>query len=82
VAVGKTFSVRWWMLVVAIVIGTLIGFYLQRFVPTAPYFRNIVSVGFNFQDFNLLVVDFGLKFYLHVNLGTLIGGIVGLWLAR
>ena len=81
-AIGKYGSKRWWMLIVSIVIGTLIGIYLQGFASTASYFRNIVSVGFNFRDVNLAVIDFGLKFYFHANLGTLIGGIAGLWIIR
>ncbi|HCA40970.1 MAG TPA: hypothetical protein DEP01_05415 [Aminobacterium sp.] len=81
-ALGRSGNVRWWMLIICIIIGTLLGFYLQKFTLTAPYFRNIISIGFDLHDVRLAIMDFGLKFYLHCNVGTLIGGIVGLWIAR
>lgn len=73
---------RWWYVIVSILVGTLLGLYLQRFQTTAPFMRDILPVGFNLQDVDLGVVTFGVKFGFRCNLGTIVGGVVGLWLSR
>ena len=75
-------SARWWIIVASLVLGSLLGVYLQKFALTEPYFRDILSTGFNVSDVNLAFADFGFRFSLRCNLGTLIGGVFGLWAAR
>ncbi len=75
-------SVKWWIIIASLIIGTLTGFYLQRFALTAPYFKDILSTGFDLADVHLGFVDFGVKLWFRWNLGTLIGGVVGIWAAR
>ena len=75
-------SARWWIIIASLVLGSLLGVYLQRFALTEPYFRDILSTGFNVPEVNLAFADFGFRFSLRCNLGTLIGGVFGLWAAR
>ncbi len=75
-------SVKWWIIVASLIIGTISGLYLQRFALTEPFFRDILSTGFSLTDVHLGFVDFGLKVWLRWNLGTIIGGVVGIWVAR
>lgn len=79
---GAHSSVKWWIIVASLVLGSLLGVYLQRFSLTEPYFRDILSTGFNVSDVNLAFADFGFRFSLRCNLGTILGGVVGLWAAR
>ncbi|MBL3540175.1 hypothetical protein [Aminivibrio sp.] len=75
-------SGRWWVIIASLVLGSLLGVYLQRFALTEPYFRDILSAGFNVSEVNLAFADFGFRFFLRCNLGTLVGGVFGLWAAR
>jgi hypothetical protein len=79
---GSGSSFRWWIIVAALVIGSISGLYLQRFPLTEPFFKDILSTGFDLKDVHLGFADLGLKLYLRWNLGTLIGAVVGLWAAR
>ena len=74
--------VKWWVMIASLLIGTLFGGDLQRFALTAPFFKDILSTGFTLTDVQLGFADLGLKFYLRWNLGTIIGGVVGIWAAR
>jgi hypothetical protein len=73
---------RWWIFFACTVLGTFLGIFFQRFDVTASLFRNLIDLGFDLKDLNLLAADLGFRFYLHMNLGTFLGGAVGLWLAR
>ena len=71
---------KWLILVIALIIGTLSGMYLERFPILKPYFGKFFSPGFDIADLDLAFADFSMKFYFHCNLGTLIGGILGIWI--
>lgn len=75
-------SVKWWIIVAFVIIGTLLGVYLQRFSLTEPFFKDILSTGFTVTDVNLGFADFGFRFHLRCNFGTILGGVVGIWSAR
>ena len=74
---AKADPARWWILVLCIILGGFIGFYLQRFPVTERYFRDIVNMGFDVGDIDLLFIRFGFKFLVRLNLGTFIGGGIG-----
>lgn len=82
VAVFKGYSMRWWIFIACIVLGTFMGIFFQHFAVTAPLFRDIVSFNVNIGQIDLLAVKFGFQFGMRLNLGTLFGGIIGLWVAR
>ncbi len=71
---------KWWLLVLIVILGTLLGIYLRRFSITEPYFRNFFSPGFNIGEVDLAFADFAIRFYFHCNLGTIVGGILGIWI--
>lgn len=73
---------RWWILVLCIILGGFIGVYLQSFPLTGNYFRDILNIGFDIGNVDLLFVSFGFKIFLRFNLGTFIGGIIGVLLVR
>ena len=70
------------IIVASLIIGTISGLYLQRFALTEPFFKDILSTGFSLTDVHLGFADFGLKVWLRWNLGTIIGGVLGIWVAR
>jgi hypothetical protein len=71
---------KWWILIFTIIIGSLAGMYLRHFPIIRPYLGDFFSPGFNIADLDLAFADFSMKFYFHCNLGTLIGGILGIWI--
>lgn len=73
---------RWTFVVLLVLLGTVLGVYLQRFDATAPYFRDVVRSGFDLNDVDLVFVQFGLSFHMRLNLGSLLGGLVSLWTLR
>lgn len=75
-------SSRWWVLVLCIILGGFIGVYLQRFPLMEGYFRDIISIGFDVEEVDLLFVRFGFKLFLRFNLGTFIGGVIGVLMTR
>ncbi len=78
---GKT-GARWYFVILLVLLGTLLGVYLQRFEATAPFFRDVVHSGFSLRDVDLVFMRFGLSFYLRLNLGSLLGGLASLWILR
>ncbi len=65
--------------ITAIILGTItgdvIGALIHRFLPESPLrdlLVNQVSVGFNYFEVNLLIVDFGLKLMISFNLLAII----------
>ncbi|GAB6280780.1 MAG: hypothetical protein STSR0007_08820 [Thermovirga sp.] len=75
-------SSRWWILVLCIILGGFIGVYLQKFHLTEGYFRDILDIGFDIGDVDLLFVRFGFSLFLRFNLGTFIGGVIGVMMIR
>lgn len=78
----KSSALRWGLLFACLVIGTWIGIFFQHFEATAMLFTNIVDVSLDIKEIDLAMIKFGFLFALKLNLGTLIGGIIGIWLAR
>ncbi len=65
--------------ITAIILGTItgdvIGALIYQFLPKSPLrdlLVNQVSVGFNYFEVNLLIVDFGLKLMISFNLLAII----------
>jgi len=73
---------KWFFLVLSLLIGTLLGYYLQQFDPLSRFFEDFLSLGFDLKRMDLAFLDIGLSFHLHCNLGTLMGGLLGLWVLR
>ncbi|MDI9371286.1 MAG: hypothetical protein GX181_08660 [Synergistaceae bacterium] len=71
-----------WLVLASLIIGTVVGLYLQRFALTEPFFRDILSTGFDLRDVNLAFAEFGLRLSIRWNAGTVAGGVIGIWLAR
>jgi hypothetical protein len=79
---SRSATSRWWVLLICIILGGFVGVYLQGFPLTERYFRNFIDTGFDLRNVDLIVVNFGLRIYLRLNLGTFIGGITGVLLTR
>lgn len=73
---------RWLLFLACVVLGTFMGIFFQHFSVTAPLFRDIVNFTVGVEQIDLLAVNFGFHLGLRMNLGTLFGGIVGVWVAR
>ena len=73
---------RWLLFLACVVLGTFMGIFFQHFGVTAPLFRDIVNFTVGVEQIDLLAVNFGFHLGLRMNLGTLFGGIAGIWVAR
>jgi hypothetical protein len=81
-AVGKGPGARWSILILAILLGTMLGAYLQGFDATRPLFRDVSRAGFDIHEIDLIFGTVGFKLFLRLNLGSLLGGLFGLWIIR
>lgn len=81
-AIGKSPGSKWSILVLAIALGTMLGAYLQGFEATASVFRDVTRAGFDIREVDLIFGTFGFKFFFRLNLGSLLGGLFGLWVIR
>ncbi len=81
-AMGKSPGSRWSILVLAILLGTMLGVYLQGVDATRPLFRDVTRAGFDLHEIDLIFGTVGLKLFLRLNLGSLLGGLFGLWIIR
>jgi len=66
----------------SLLLGTAAGMFFQQFTVTAPLFKNFVDFSFSVKEINLLFIRFGLLFGLKINLGTILGGVVGIFASR
>lgn len=73
---------RWGVVFICIILGTLVGVFLQRFAVTAAMFSNFINFTFDIRQVDLVVLRFGVYLGLKVNVGTIIGGLLGVLLAR
>jgi len=73
-------GIPWWLVILLVFFGTVVGAFLQRFDGLDTLFRDFARAGFDLREVDLLFVRFGLSFFFRINLGTLLGGVVGLWL--
>lgn len=80
--IARAYSVRWVLFLACIVFGTFMGIFFQRFGVTAPLFQDIVNFTVSVDRIDLLALNFGFHVGLRMNLGTLFGGIAGIWAAR
>lgn len=71
---------KWWIILIALVTGSLAGIYLRRFDILEPYFRTFFSPGFSLDELDLVFASFSISFHFHCNLGTIIGGVLGIWI--
>jgi hypothetical protein len=81
-AIGKGPGSKWSILILAIALGTMLGAYLQGFEATASVFRDVTRAGFDIQEVDMIFGKLGFKFFLRLNLGSLLGGLFGLWIIR
>jgi hypothetical protein len=79
---AKISSPKWLLFMACVIFGTLLGIFFQHFSSTAPIFKNIVDFKIGVKEVDLLVLSFGFDFALKMNLGTLVGGVVGLLFIR
>lgn len=82
IAVAKGYSVRWLLFVACVVLGTFLGIFFQQFSTTAPLFRDVVNFNVGVSEVDLLAFKFGFHFGLRMNLGTLFGGIAGIFFVK
>lgn len=81
-AVMSSRSTRWAMVILLLLLGTFMGVYLQRFSMTSLLFRDVVNTGFDLKNVDLVFLRFGFMFGVRLNLGSLLGALAGLWIAR
>lgn len=81
-AIGKGSGAKWSILILAIALGTMLGAYLQGFDATASIFRDVTRAGFDIHEIDLIFAKLGFKFFFRLNLGSLLGGLFGLWIIR
>jgi len=72
----------WIIIFVSLIAGTGLGIFFQQFSVTAPLFKNFVDFTFSVKEINLIFIRFGLLFGLKVNLGTILGALTGILVAR
>jgi hypothetical protein len=80
--VMKSSQARWLIFAVCVVLGTFIGIFFQRFTTTAPLFVDIVNFNLGVDEVDMLAVRFGFHFGLRMNLGSFLGGVIGLLATR
>jgi hypothetical protein len=78
----RGYSTRWLIFAACVILGTFLGVFFQHFSTTAPLFRDIVDFSLGVEEVDLLAVKFGVHFGLRMNLGTFLGGVIGLVAAR
>ena len=81
-ALVKSSSLRWGVILLCMILGTWLGLFLQRFSATALLFSNIVDFTVDVREIDLLMLRLGFLFALKMNLGTLIGAILGILITR
>jgi ABC-type phosphate transport system permease subunit len=81
-AVGKGPGSKWSILILAIILGTMLGVYMQGFQATESLFRDVTRAGFDLHEMDLIFGTIGFKVFLRLNLGSLLGGLFGLWIIR
>ncbi|MCE5201913.1 MAG: hypothetical protein LLF78_05325 [Synergistaceae bacterium] len=78
-ALRKAVTLQWGLLFLCIILGTWLGIFLQRFAIIAPVFVNFADFAIDVRQIDIVILKFGFNFALKLNLGTLIGGIIGIW---
>jgi hypothetical protein len=78
----KASTRRWGIVFLCLLLGTWLGVFFQHFDATALIFKNFVDIAFNVKDIDIVMLKFGIFFGLKINLGTIFGGAIGVWLTR
>ncbi len=81
-AFAKSSSFKYGVIFLCLILGTWCGFYLQRFSAAASIFANVVDFTIDINEMNFVMFRVAFMFALKLNLGTLLGGIVGIWTVR
>lgn len=81
-ALVKSSSVRWGIILLFMFMGTWLGIFLQQFPATAALFVNVINFTIDVRRIDLIMVEVGFLFALKINLGTLIGAVVGVLITR
>ena len=79
---ARTADSRWWILLLCVILGGVIGVYLQRFPLTERFFRDIIDIGFDLKSLDLIVVDLGIRLYVRMYLGSFLGWVRGVLMIR
>lgn len=81
-ALSNSSAKRVFIVLLCLLLGTWLGVFFQHFDSTARLFKNIADLYFNFKELNIILFRFSFSFGIKLNLGTIIGGIVGIWFLR
>ncbi|NLV81889.1 MAG: hypothetical protein GXZ18_02625 [Synergistaceae bacterium] len=81
-ALVRSTTLRCLIIFLCLVLGTWVGIFLQQYSSTAPLFTNIVDFVIDINKIDLLMIKIGFLFAVKLNLGTVIGGIIGIWAIR
>ncbi|MGI6442331.1 MAG: hypothetical protein GXZ13_04730 [Synergistaceae bacterium] len=81
-ALIRSNSLRFVVILICLIFGTWVGVLLQQFAATATLFKNIVDFTIDINKVDLMMIKFGFLFSVKLNLGTVIGGAIGIWVAR
>ncbi|ACZ18717.1 hypothetical protein [Thermanaerovibrio acidaminovorans] len=72
----------WMLVLLCLMMGTFLGKLLQIFSLSAPLFRDLLYFGVDTGRVDLMAFSVGFSFRMDFNLGTFIGGVIGVWIAK
>lgn len=72
----------WLLILLCLMLGSFAGKMLQIFSSTAPLFRDLLSFRVDSGEVDLMAFAFRMSFRMDFNLGTFLGGVIGVWIAR
>lgn len=81
-ALIRSSALRWGIIFLCLLLGTWLGIFLQRFGATSAIFTNFINFNINVKQVDLIMLRLGFNFAMKINLGTVIGGALGVWAAR
>lgn len=81
-ALIRSATVRFFIIFLGFLFGTWLGLLLQQYPATSTLFKNFVDFTIDLNKVDLVMIKFGFLFSVKFNLGTIIGGTVGAWVAR
>lgn len=79
---AKNSTIRWGVILICLVLGTWLGLFMQRFGATSAIFANFVNFSVDIKQIDIVMLRFGFFFAVKINLGTVIGGALGVWVSR
>ncbi|NLX84181.1 MAG: DUF4321 domain-containing protein [Synergistaceae bacterium] len=79
---GRSGRLRWGIILLFLIMGTWLGFFLQRFSATSALFTNFIDFSMDVKQIDLIILKFGFHLALKINLGTIIGAIAGIGVSR